>query len=412
MKEYSSVFGKKLGDAALDKINKAIACFVYNAVYHVSRGNYKVPITRDESVFSSPLIYNGTKINRKVSYTYSLSVFDWLHHSGRVIMVKGSVLFDSGSITDRQGGYVILSDWFYSELSEYSKTNKINLPLSVIIVKDKDKNIITKRLQDKQKTLVNMLNNYNNMLEISSVTIGCTKYFIRSHKVFNNSSFEEGGRTYLTGVGSDDNHLLGKGNRMSILIDDQPTVELDFKALHPCMIAEIEGEQLKKDFDPYAIELEGYDKHCLRKMAKIAMLCILNASNSRSAVSAFIAELRRMKDDDTLLGSDYTYYLPKWKAQGLVPQHIHAHRIVELLIERNGYASAYFFTGCGVELQHKDSEIMDYIIEHFLMEGELILPVHDSIVIKETLKDQGIRVMREAYKFVMGTDNNCRIEVK
>lgn len=412
LEEYGYALNKRLGESALDKIKNCIGCFIYNTAYHVGKGRNIVPITRDETIYSLPLIYNGTKINRKVSYTYSMSVFDWLHYSRRVEMIKGNIELSYNRIVSTQYGCLILQPDFLQEVKSYLPNQTVNLPLSVILVKDKDKNVITKRLQDKQKHLVDMLESFNNKLATSSVRVGDMEYYIRTHKVFNNSSFEQGGRTYMTGVRTMQDHLLGGSKRSGILIDEKPTVELDFKALHPMMIAEMEGITLDPDFDPYGIELEGYDSSCLRKMAKIAMLCILNASSSRSAVSAFIAELRTMRDDDTLVGGEYTYYLPKWKSEGLVPQHIHATKIVELLIKRNGYASGYFFSGCGISLQWKDSEIMDYIIEHFLMEGELILPVHDSIILKDSLKEQGIRVMREAYSFVLGSDNNCRIEVK
>jgi hypothetical protein len=43
---------------------------------------------------------------------------------------------------------------------------------------------------------------------------------------------------------------------------------------------------------------------------------------------------------------------------------------------------------------------------------EFVLPVHDSIIVQERLKEFGENSMRVAYKQIFGSDNNCRFEYK
>ena len=57
--------------------------------------------------------------------------------------------------------------------------------------------------------------------------------------------------------------LMKKVARQELTIDGESVVEIDFKSLHPRLVAEIVGVQLPDDFDPYNIELKGYDQDCL-----------------------------------------------------------------------------------------------------------------------------------------------------
>jgi len=47
-----------------------------------------------------------------------------------------------------------------------------------------------------------------------------------------------------------------------------------------------------------------------------------------------------------------------------------------------------------------------------LMEDEVLLPEHDSVIVRSSIKDKVYRYMREAYKDVMGSDEFCYIEEK
>ena len=102
---------------------------------------------------------------------------------------------------------------------------------------------------------------------------------------------------------------MRKTFRKDIRIDGNPTVEIDFKALHPSIIAELQGYKLPEFFDPYGLHLEGYDRKTLRSIAKIAFMCIFNSKNLNQATAAVSNELRTLNDEDDV-------HLPTlWKAE-------------------------------------------------------------------------------------------------
>lgn len=194
--------------------------------------------------------------------------------------------------------------------------------------------------------------------------------------------------------------------RKDIRIDGNPTVEIDFKSLHPSMIAEFQGYKLPDGFDPYGILLEGYDPKTLRSIAKIAFMCIFNSKNLMQATAAVSQELRDLRDEDGK-------HIPtQWKEKGLVPQVIQVKQILQELAMHNIYAQDWVFSGKGIFLQNTDSKIMDCVIQQFLDVDEFMIPVHDSVVVEERLKDFAINAMKVAYKQVMKTDMNCRLDVK
>ena len=68
-------------------------------------------------------------------------------------------------------------------------------------------------------------------------------------RIFNNGSWEQGGRFYggwWQGIGKDLRH--------DIMIDNKPTIEIDFKAMHAALLFAATNQQ--SEFDPYSLEDE------------------------------------------------------------------------------------------------------------------------------------------------------------
>jgi hypothetical protein len=394
-----------------DLIRKAVKCFFYNMSFYVGLDGWEVVVTLDRNNYTLPLIYNGRKINRKVSYQFSRGFFSWMHS-------QGLAHFDIGFVGDWgrvQGEWVpkttkqskvTIGDEIYNDLSAVVKTKKDTPTIpSVIEIRNKEGVAVTKNLDKPRQALLKMLNSYNEKSRNFKLQSQGREFDIQLKKVYNHSSFDKGGRSYVIGKGSE---LMKKIARQELTIDGESVVEIDFKSLHPRLVAEIIGVTLPDDFDPYGIKLEGYDDDCLRAICKLLVLCIFNASSEASAIAAVRKELSTLCEDDEKKVKTLDY----WKEQGWVPEIIELKQISKLLKEHNNYAVQYMFTGYGMDLQNLDSRIMDCVVEHFTMVDEFVLPIHDSIVIRESLGDEAIRIMRVAYKQVMGSDNNCKLEVK
>jgi hypothetical protein len=355
--------------------------------------------------------------NRKVSYQYSRALFDCIHNLGIGVLVKGQVLTwkdggasPSGMLPDETvESHIILNDDWEALFSAHADKKEIGLLKNVLIMKDKDKNIITAKIGEAEQKYIDMLNAYNINLMDSSIELGGIAYHIQASKTFSNSEFKFGGRTYLSGVGGY-MYMLQKDNRPHIRFNGEDTVEIDFVSLHPRMIAEIEGEQLDYDFDPYEISIDTvthtYDKKMVRSIAKVALLQMFCAGSPLSAARA----LNKFILDD--VRNTETGFIEQAKKEGKLPQSIPTKEIIDKLLHRNSYAMRYFFTECGLSLQNKDSKIMDYCIDYFNQSGEIILPIHDSLIIREGCKDEAIRVMTDAYEHIMGSKMNCKLKVE
>lgn len=404
----------KEGSSRNIKVTNVIGCLLNNIAYTARLGKAVISISLLKNSYTKTAIYNGVDTGRKISYDYLISVINWWDEVGYAILDKGGVVTwkpntqgrgSSGVVPDQiKPTNLLITDYLLNRVASKQNSCK-DIPIipDVIQMRDESKKVIEKPLGREEKRLLKILDSYNFSSRKFVITVGDSYFDIQLRKVFNNASWKQGGRSYVTGEGSS---IMKRSFRKDIRIDGNPTVEIDFKSLHPSLIAELQGYKLPDGFDPYGITLEGYDAKTLRTIAKVAFMCIFNSKNLNQATAAVSKELRDLTDEDGK-------HLPtQWKAQGLVPQVIQVKEILQELAMHNIYAQDWVFSGKGIFLQNTDSKIMDCVIQQFLDVDEFMIPVHDSIIVEDRLKDFAVNAMQVAYKQVMKTDMNCRLEVK
>jgi hypothetical protein len=395
------------------KVSNVIGCLLNNFSYAVRVGNNFISIPLHKPTFSKSAIYNGIDTGRKVSYEYFISVLEWLNDAGYARILLGQVLTWKKNTTGTSSpvmpdqcspSMLVFGEYLQGKVKD-SQIDMTTIPIipDVIQMRDENKSVIEKTLGREENRLLKILDSYNFSSRKFVITVGDNYFDIQLRKVFNNSSWNQGGRSYVTGEGS---NIMKRSFRKDIRIDGNLTVEIDFKSLHPSMIAELQGYKLPDGFDPYGIYLDGYDSKILRSIAKIAFMCIFNSKNLNQATAAVSKELRDLRDDDGLL------LTVQWKDKGLVPKVIQVKEILQLLAMHNIYAQDWVFSGKGIFLQNTDSKIMDCVIQQFLDVDEFMIPVHDSIIVEDRLKDFAVDAMQVAYKQVMKTDINCRLDIK
>jgi hypothetical protein len=250
----------------------------------------------------------------------------------------------------------------------------------------------------------------NDLLRNTYITIGnvaIPEYFLT--RIFRDNMCL-GGRCF------DKGHIQGQSStiRALIQIDMEDTIEIDYGALHYSMAAEELGLDLK-DKDPYDFpfnievdqeelekwkELHGVsDYNPIRNLKKTALLTMLNADDKVSAIGGISESIRRdyrRKDKSTR------------RFVGM--KNIPVSKLVEAVIENNQEIASYFNTGVGLRFQNLDSKMITYCIEKFITVDQVLLPVHDSIIIKKSLKDFGVKCMEDAFEHVMGSKVNCRLK--
>ena len=396
-----------------DLTYKVVCCFVKNAVFIISKGKDMVYIPRKKMVYSEPLIYNGTKVNRKVSYKYTMLLCDFLVQRKDCFMSYGGVFWEfdleafkksRGKIRQVKVGNkfttsIKLSSEMVEQLSLVAHKST-EIPLSVIDIRDENGKLISKKLTDKQKDIIKILNKLNIAIIENNICLHDNKLDFSVKKIYNNSSYRYGGRNYL--VGNNSQQAQAAATRLEITINKEPCVELDYKHLHPSILADLAGVTFPDNYDPYSIEIDGIDKQLLRSIAKKGLLMIINTDNPVSAMAALSSALSEEPLKSEVLQA---------KANKMWPEGRVIHTIIEKLIEHNGYLLNSTSATTGLELMNIESQMCDIVIEKVLMEGEILIPLHDGFIVQRKNEDMLRQIMTYAYDSVVG-GNNCKISSK
>jgi hypothetical protein len=196
------------------------------------------------------------------------------------------------------------------------------------------------------------------------------------HRVFNNGSFEEGGRFYGGWWQS-----LPKEHRQNILINGKPTVEVDFSGTHIVMLYGLRGVWYRED--PYALDEDlGLPENVQREVCKTALLVVINAKSEKQAIRA--------------LTNDLT--LP----EGIERPSRLVRKVLEALKKKHAPIDASLCSGVGTKLQFLDSQITERIIEWFMERDVPILTVHDSYIVPEGWEQDLRDLMREEWAKQLG----------
>lgn len=194
------------------------------------------------------------------------------------------------------------------------------------------------------------------------------------YRVFNNGSFEQGGRFYGGWWQHAKRYL-----RPFIIIDGQPTVEADFKGLHPAILFAKAGLDIPAD--PYALVPGIAENPGLREHAKTTFLALLNATGRTEEPRNFDSDTHGMKS-----------------------------KAFRRLVEQSfPMLPGIFGTGMGLRLQREDSDLAEQVMLHFADMGVPVLPVHDSFIVAAQHQDELIRVMQAAFHGSYGQQPNITV---
>lgn len=173
-------------------------------------------------------------------------------------------------------------------------------------------------------------------------------------------SYERGGRLY-DGFWQN----MPKAIRQRLLIDGEPTVELDFSRIHPTIIFADKGQTL--DIDPYDVpgfpDMEAAGKETFNRLL-----------NSRRKIA-----FRNRKDR-------------KWFAD---KEEFNRYR--DAMIAHLSPIKDTFQRDYGARLQKRDGELALKILRRCMDEGFPVYPVHDSFIVRASDRDRLHRIMDEDF---------------
>lgn len=206
------------------------------------------------------------------------------------------------------------------------------------------------------------------------------------YRVFNNRSFEQGGRFYgAWWIGCPS--LL----RKYITINGDPAVELDYSGIHIHLLYAMKGiNYAKRKEYPYDLD-DGLPD---RKLNKLILLTALNAESETDARDSVYNQLRK----EGRLG-DYDFKRSKLPITKKLTLLRAKHPDID-----DGIAS-----GMGIKLQYYDSCIIEKLISYGIKSKIPILTIHDSVICQakhsELIQDK----MWQFYADLLSAEFNCNI---
>lgn len=209
---------------------------------------------------------------------------------------------------------------------------------------------------------INLLYTQNSFSTILNDETEPVCFYPRISAIFNNRSFQCGGRLYSKPQKGISFQSLHKSERKRIKINGKGIIELDYSGLHLNMLYAQQHIQLSEP--PYTFL--GEQK---KPIVKKAILILLNAQNEYQALHA--------------LNNNYP-----------------SENCLELLNAVKDYhhrISKYFCSGCWMGLQNKDAKMAVSILDYFMQKDISVLPIHDSFIIDSDYAAELKTIMEKTY---------------
>ena len=173
---------------------------------------------------------------------------------------------------------------------------------------------------------------------------------------------------------------IDKEDRSKIYINDQPTLEVDFKAFHPNLLSNELGVRLADD--PYDLgELVLPDvvttREQQRAYVKLLVLMGINADSDKKAFQAF-----RNDDQNDKVANSLT--------------NIQLGKLLDAFIDKHPQFDGILNTGQALRLMNIDSQIANLVIDHFTQKDIQVLCIHDSFIIQYDKEPELRRILDQA----------------
>ena len=217
--------------------------------------------------------------------------------------------------------------------------------------------------------------------EAQRIPIGQTNKFVR--RIFSRGSWCLNGRFYGGWW-----QQIGKDLRKQITINNEPTVEVDYKGMHVAILSALSDAPPTRGKDRYTLKQQVLPNFSIveqRTIVKFLVLTAINARDEKSAYRAFRSDQPTGSREKKLKDTELSLFL-------------------ESFIEENPHLRDDMCSDKGIQLMYLDSQITDRIISSFLDQQRPILTVHDSYIVSTFHVDELSRTMSQASKSVVGKD--------
>ena len=327
------------------------------------KGDVQIPMGRN--------LYKG---GTRRSPMYQDELYDclkWLINSGYAEMTKPAHQNKTGRWTP--AAYRLTRKWLdvavhfcpYQARQEQIIESIIRNPDAPLIELRKDGKRMRLNHHPEKWLWLNRIKSYNSRLESHQFKLNgelLAPVILSLTRIFNDGSFNRGGRYYSTFQG------FKSQLRLFLTIDNEPVIEVDYKGLHPSLLYQRAGlqEPLK---DAYTID--GYP----RKLVKKAFNILINRKKPAPATNSLIFYLN--KNTQQYVDDKYPTAPTVDKAYCLA--------LEQAIRDHHKSIEHFFCTGVGLELQNHDSLLCSSVFDYFLVKTDsIVLAVHDSFIVKQS----------------------------
>lgn len=382
----------------------AVSCFILNLNVAMLKEAEHIGLSLSQTTYNKSRIINGKDTKRKVSYTYTKSLYNYLNLHNYGDLTVGGVS-DFGMVdgvwcaTDFSGSYLKIGIKTKTLYSKYVKKRETFDKLEDVLILRKKNSKFNERyaMEERLDSVLDFLNRFNELCRDKEVTLHGKRLDIQIYKIFN-EDFNNGGRNHH----NCNYQRESKNTRKDLIIEGSPTVCYDFKGFEPSIAYSMNQEVMEMD-DPYYVEAllnKGYDPEVSRKLAKLVVIICLNVDSEKSAKLA----INKAISDNLNVKSLFD--------KGKIPEEtIPVQWVIDQIKDLHYIISHMFFTAKGLIVQNVGSAINDYILDHIMQNyKQLVVQVHDDFSIAEDYEDVLKEVMFKAYERVLGFSDNCKIE--
>lgn len=395
----------------LNKINKVILCVIQNVTRCIRKRDLEVLVSLDKNTFAKGPVFNGVELkNKKLSYQYFRAFIDFLVANKYIVLQIGyNIKGDYVDSIKKQNSVITVQQSFIDLLGPYMQQDTLYTKelVSVVVLKDGKGGNKSFKITKKVADMIELLISYNDSLS-GRISLDKENIEVFFSRVFQ-ENFNKYGRFFDT-VGAV--QQLSGEVRKKLLIDNEPVVELDFCAMTPNIIYSKELINLDKEyngqFDPYSCNIKGFTKEQNRALAKTGLLLLLN---SKSKLGCSLTFNKMLYEDKIRLleeGLPSKYHLTPEQYQETIP----VTDILSEVVDTNYIIYDYFYKQNSSWLQNIESKIAEKVIDAFTQRGEVVLCIHDSFIVKESLEEDLEKEMRNAFEKVLDWKHNCKISKK
>ena len=262
---------------------------------------------------------------------------------------------------------------------------------------------------DYTNTIRDQLTTYNNLLKRTFIDIPSLHDPIVKRLI---TKGKRAGQTQFISIGPDNKHVhrvfngteednwtkggrfyggwwlqIPRDMRKDIYLNDKPTVEVDYKALHPNFLL-IEMGSDTSVIDPYDLESlilpeKVPDLEMQRAYVKSLILMAINADSASLAFAAFRNDAKKGEIARSLT-------------------NVQLQKLLDGFTDRFPELKDALNTGRALQLMNKDSIIANMVINHFTQKGIPVLCIHDSFIIQHDKQDELKQVLHNASVQVTG----------